>query len=104
MHISFAPQRRDDALVVLMTDDVLTVNAEAFDFTSLPDGASIPAGEVPCEFVVGPVERIHGVIHLTLILPHGSNPSHAVAFPQPLMITADGPINLPTDEADHVDA
>lgn len=98
MLISFSPQRRDDTLVVSKAGDVLTVNGEAFDFTSLPDGATLPAGEVPCEWIAGPVERIGGVIHLTLILPHGPNPSEEVAFPEPITVTADGPIAVPHDE------
>lgn len=102
MHVSFSPMRRADALVVSKAGDVLTINGEAFDFSSLPDGATLPAGTVPCEWISGPVERIGGEIHLTLILPHGPKPSQAVAFPAPLTVTADGPISIP--EGSHVDA
>jgi len=109
MQISFSPQRRDDTLIVNRVDDVLTSNGEAFDFSSLPDGATIPEGCVPCEWIVGPVERIGGAIHLTLILPHGANPSHSVAHPAPLIDPPDGLLALPSDapaveESDNVDA
>ena len=82
--------------------DVLTINGESFDFTALPDGATIPEGEVPCAWIVGPVDRIAGDLRLTLILPHGPNPSRAVAFPDPITVTDDGPVALPG--ADNVDA
>lgn len=111
MKITLSPMRRDDGLTVIKDGDKLRINGELFSFISLPDGATIPAGEVPCEWIVGPVERIGGEIHLTLILPHGPSPSEAVAFPAPIIDPPDGPLDLPHDpdpiieeEAAHVDA
>lgn len=104
MYIKFSPRRRAGTLTASKVGDVLTLNGEQFDFSSLPDGAAIPAGAVPCDWILGPVERVEGDVHLTLILPHGSSPSAAVAFPEPLAITADGPIDLPHDpEPTHVE-
>src|SRR5690606_1965484 len=104
MRISFSPQQRDDTLTVSKSGDTLTINGEAFDFSSLPDGATIPAGEVPCPWIRGPVERIDGELHLKLRLPLGPPPwAHAVAFPEPITVTEDGPITLPTEQPD-VDA
>jgi len=99
MHVNLSPQRRDDALTVTKSGDVLTINGHAFDFSGLPDGAVIPAGEVPCEWIVGPVERVAGELQLTLILPHGANPSQAVAFPAPIVGPLDGTIAFPVDPA-----
>lgn len=99
MIIDLSPQRRDDVLEVTKAGDALTIDGVAFDFSALPDGATIPAGEVPCEWLVGPVERIAGELHLTLILPHGPSPSQAVAFPRPLIDPPDGVIGLPVDLA-----
>lgn len=98
MRISFSPQRRGDPLTVSKQGDILTINGEAFDLSSLPNGATIPAGAIPSDWIVGPVERIDGAIRLMLILPHGPNPSQAVAFPQPIIVTEDGPIAIPHDE------
>lgn len=97
MRISFSPQRRDDTLEVSKTGDVLTINGEAFDFSSLPDGATIQAGAIPCEFIAGPVHRIDGELHLTLILPHGPNPEQWQAFPETLIAPPDGVLHLPAD-------
>lgn len=98
MRISFSPMRHNDVLAVTKVGDVLIINGETLDFSALPDGATLPAGAVSCEWVTGPIERIDGEIHLTLILPHGANPSPSVAFPEPITVTADGPITLPGDE------
>lgn len=103
MRISFSPQRHDDTLTLSKSGDILTINGMAYDFSPLPDGATIPAGEIPCEWVTGPVERIGGEIHLTLILPHGPNPPPEVSFPEPITVTEDGPITLPGNAQD-VDA
>lgn len=99
MKIILSPQRRDDALDVSKVGDVLTINGAAFDFSALPDGATIPAGEVPCDWIAGPIERVAGELHLTLILPHGPSPSQAVAFPAPIIDPPDGVILLPADPA-----
>lgn len=97
MHIRLSPQRRDDALNVAKAGDVLTINGQQFDLSGLPDGAMIPAGEIPCEWIVGPVERVAGELRLTLILPHGANPSQGVAFPALIIDPPDGPLALPAD-------
>lgn len=99
--------RCDDRLELSRTNDILTINGEAFDFSSLPDGATIPFGVVPNEWIAGPVTRIAGELHLVLLLPHGPDPQHAEAFPQPVVITTNGPITLPitiAGEPAHVDA
>lgn len=104
MRISFSPQRRDDALVLEKSNgDHLRINGELFNFNPLNNGDVIPAGVVPSDWIVGPVERIDGEIHLTLILPHGPNPSRAVAFPEAITVTEDGPIEVPFDEEDAAD-
>lgn len=97
MIISFYPQCRPDALTASKAGDVLTINGETYDFSSLPDGSTIAEGSIPCPWIIGPVERLGGHLHLTLILPHDWAPSPAVAFPAPLTVTADGPVAIPHD-------
>ncbi|WP_024585993.1 hypothetical protein [Aliihoeflea sp. 2WW] len=99
MIITFAPQRRNDTLTLEKTSgDRLRINGDLFNFNPLADGDTIPAGTIPCEWIVGPVERIDGEVRLTIVLPHGPNPSQAVAFPEPLAVSDDGPISVPHDE------
>jgi len=97
MHITFSPVRLDETLTATRWGDVLTLNGESFDFGPLPEGATLPAEAIDREWIVGPVTRIDGELHLTLRLPHGPNPSQAVAFPEPIHVTEDGPIALPID-------
>jgi hypothetical protein len=95
MHITLNPQRRDDTLTVLKSGDALTVNGDVFDFAALPDGATLPAEAIASDWFSGPVERIDGVLHLTLTLPHGANPPEHVAYPADLINPPDGPLELP---------
>lgn len=94
MKINLSPQRRDDTLTVSKQGDTLTINGTEYDFTDLPDGATLPADAVDSEFVIGTVERINGALELTLLLPHGANASEAARFPQPIT-PADGLLELP---------
>ncbi len=101
MHISFSPQRPHQpdhaVLTASKTGEVLTINGDSIDLSVIPDGATLPAGAIDSEWIVGPVERIGGVLHVTLLLPHGPNPSPAVAFPEPITVTGDGPVEVPHD-------
>lgn len=83
--------------VVTLAGDILTIDGEDFDFTQLPDGATLPADAIGSDHFVGTVERVAGELHLTLRLPNGPNPSHEVAFPMPLIVFADGPVAMPFD-------
>ncbi len=103
MQIRLSPVRLDSKLAVSVSGDVLTINGQTFDFSELPGGATLPVEAIASEHFVGPVERINGALHLTLRLPHGSNPPPHVAFPELITVTEDGPIKLPTDEVLHVD-
>lgn len=99
MLITLSPVRIDETLTATRAGDVLTLNGEAFDFGPLPEGATLPAEAITSDWIIGPVSRIDGELHLTLRLPHGPNPSQAVAFPKPLVVMVDGEIDLPFDPA-----
>lgn len=107
MHIKLSPQRRDDTLTVIKSGDTLTINGEAFDLSVIPNGATLPAEAIDSEYFSGPVERIDGVLHMTLTLPHGANPPHEVAFPTDIINPPDGEIALPkmpeVEEVTHED-
>jgi hypothetical protein len=97
MIIKLSPQRRDDNLVASVVGDILTLNGVALDFSQLPEGATLPAEAVDSEWVCGSVERTNGELLVHLLLPHGPNPSQAVAFPEPVQVSEDGPVALPFD-------
>lgn len=97
MHVTLSPVRLDETLVASLAGDVLTLNGEAFDFGPLSEGATLPAEAIDSPWIVGPVSRVDGELHLTLRLPHGPNPSQAVAYPRPITVTKDGLVALPFD-------
>jgi hypothetical protein len=98
MHLTFSPMRRDDLLTLTRSGDVLTINGAAFDFSPLPEGATLPPEAIDSDWFAGPVEQIGGILHLTLILPHGASAPQETRFPTPLTVTGDGPVTLPLYE------
>lgn len=93
----FAPPPQEfTPLSVTKSGDILTINGEVFNFTSLPDGADVPAGEVPCEWIFGPVQRVAGELHLTLRFPLASSTEPWATWPLVLEAVPDGAVDLPT--------
>ena len=93
MNINLFFQRRDDTLQVVKSGDTLTINGVDYDFSVIPDGATLPRDAVDCIWLVSDVERIDGVLHLSLIVPHG--PATSIVDPAPLVDPADGLLELP---------
>jgi hypothetical protein len=104
MQITLSPARRDARLDLSRNGDTLTINGEAFDFSPLPEGATLPAEAIASDWFAGPVERIDGVLHVALILSHGANAPEKTLFPAPLILAGDGPVSLPPFDAEEVDA
>lgn len=98
MKIALSPIFSDSPQIAAsVSGDVLTINGQVFDFSPLPDGATLPAGAIDSPHFIGPVERIDGELHLTLRFPHGWNASEALRFPEPIHMVGDGPVPFPTD-------
>lgn len=95
MKIKLSPQRSDKHLSLEKEQNTLIINGKRFDFAPLPDGATLPREAIQSEFIVSDVERIDGVLHLTILLPHGANASHETRFPEPIKVSEDGVITLP---------
>ena len=114
MIINLSPQRRDEALEATRIGDRLTITEKSItstdeegvhtyevastfelDFTALPDGATLPNDAIDCEWIAGDVERIDGVLHITLLLPHVHDASEAARFPEPIVNPNDGVVELP---------
>lgn len=95
MKLDFSPMRSMTPLRLERTGDTLIINDESYDFSGLPEGATLPCDAVNCAFLVSDVERQEGQILLTLILPHGAQAPAETLFPSPLVLTEDGPVALP---------
>lgn len=96
MRIKLSPTGDDMQIAVTKNGDELTVNGQVLDFTRLPDGATLPAGSIACEWITVPVERVDGDLVVTLRLPHGADAPEAARFPVDIVNPADGPVLLPT--------
>ena len=100
--ITLSPTRRDDQLTLSKSGDTLTINGEAFDFSTIPEGATLPRAAVDFEWLLSDVERTGGRLHLTLILPHGANAPVETTFPAAIDLDSDGPVFLPPYDAPEV--
>lgn len=95
MIINLSPQVSNKTLSLSVNSDILTLNGEDLDFSVIPDGATLPASAIDCEYIIGDVERIDGVLHITVLLPLGADASEAARFPEPIIDPEDGPLELP---------
>lgn len=99
LHIHLSNQCRDDAVpkIERVSGDRLRINGDLFNFNPLSDGDSVMAADIPCEWIEAGslVRKIDGVVHITLILPHGPTPEPFQAFPAPIFDPPEGPVDLP---------
>lgn len=74
--------------------DVLTVNGEAYDLSSIPDGGQAGAtGDHP---FIGPIQRIDGVIHAPLIWHYdGVTALEDQGEDHPVADVTSGPVDAP---------
>lgn len=92
MRITFSPVRMDMALTASVMGDLLTINDEAIDLSAVTEAA--PLKDHSHFWIEGPVRRIKGDLHLTLILPHGANAPQETLFPEAVEVV-EGRIPLP---------
>ncbi|SDT52997.1 hypothetical protein [Pseudomonas prosekii] len=95
MRINLSPQSRDFGIEVVRSGETLTINGEAFDFSPMADGDTLPAAAIDSIWFAGPVEKRDGELELTLFLPLPTNFSPEQAFPQPLLSVPDGIVIFP---------
>lgn len=95
MRLLLSPVNDPRILNITKTNDTLTINGVPYDFSQLPNGATLPRKAIGCEFIVSDVNRINGEIELTILLPHGANASHEARFPEPINMTSNGRVMLP---------
>ncbi|CRM72839.1 hypothetical protein [Pseudomonas sp. 25 R 14] len=91
----FSPIDSEETLTIVKRSDVLTVNGERFDFRPLPDGATLPAAAINCEWIEQDVKRVDGELIITFRLPVGQDASSAARFPVDTINPADGIVSIP---------
>ena len=95
MKIILSPQRRGSTLELIKQGSTLFVNGEAFDFSKIKDGDTLPRAAIKSDWFAGPVEMVDGELILTLIMPNPWNYSQEQAFPLPIEDVKDGVVPLP---------
>jgi hypothetical protein len=88
--INLSPVRSDELQPeVFYVAPVLTVDNVDYDLSELPNGATAQ------HHVLGTVERSGNDYELTLVITHGSKAPEATRFPEPLIVTVNGHVELP---------
>lgn len=91
--VSFSPLLSEGTLTVIKFGEKLTINGDTIDLSVIPDSATVKHAHVIHPFLVDKIERINGVINLTVRLPYIAD-GH-VKTPVPITVTTDGSISLP---------
>lgn len=102
MHITLTPVQMDTPMTLHRNGDVITINGSTLDFGPLQEGALLPREAVGSDWIASDVKRIDGVIHLTLVLPHGPNAPEATRYPAPITLTGNGPVTLPVFDIEEI--
>lgn len=77
---------------LLVDGHKVTVNGEVFDFSPLE-----PGHELPLE-AIGSSLSADSVLSIALLMPYDeATATDAIRFPESATVTADGPVDIPTD-------
>ena len=96
MQINLSPVGTYEDLILTREGDTLWVNGEEFDFTPLPEGATLPQKAIYSPWFVGDVTRTAGELTVHIQFPHhGMHAPHAARFPEPIIMVEDGNVDLP---------
>ena len=89
MLVTLLPVRMEQSLTASREGSVLVLNDAAVDL------ASYDAAAAPNSWIVGQPFEEAGLWHVSLILPHGGEAPDVTRFPAPLLLTGNGPLDLP---------
>lgn len=99
MKIKLWPDLVDWPIEVSVVGDVITINGEDIDLSVIPEGFRLPGSAVGNKFFVEDeyVERLNGVLYLTLRLPVDWNsPEKYRNPPEPIILDVSaGQVNFP---------
>jgi len=102
MKLILYPQRRDDELSLSLNGERLTISGDVLDLSTIPDGATVPMEAIDNPFICGPIERIDGELHVSLLLPRATpfgvfDEEGTMRQPFEVTVTQDGEISLPVE-------
>lgn len=100
MKIKLFPFLTNETLAATVFGDSLWLNDEEIDFSAIPEGYRLPASAIdsPWLSVSDPIERVDGVISLTLKFPVKWDSPEAIRAPaEPVVLNlARGDIRFPS--------
>jgi hypothetical protein len=95
MKISFSPVLGGAEYDITVEGDTIWLDGVELDFSPMPEGAWLPNSAIDCDNVIGDVIRKDGHIEITVRLWHGSNAPYERRFPEPILVTEPGSVELP---------
>ncbi|WP_406646838.1 hypothetical protein QEZ52_00235 [Aliisedimentitalea scapharcae] len=90
MNINFTPIRGDDVWEVSRSGDNLIINGEVLDTSGVLEGATLPRAAVDCAWLASDIERIGGVVSLTLVRPYGIGATEDERVPASIVLDDSG--------------
>jgi hypothetical protein len=81
-------------LAITVAGEALTINGDTIDFSVVPEAGRIADAWKLHPMLAGTVERIDGLLHVTVLLPYSGADGH-VEPPSPVLDPPDGPLTLP---------
>lgn len=102
VQIRFSPVYTDrfPRLESVTTDGyTITINGAEFDFSPLENGYELSLEAIGSPlFADKAVMSADGVLAVTLLMPYDeASATDAIRFPEPVTVTAGGPVDIPTD-------
>lgn len=102
MIINFSPVHAPDwtpLKSVFVQGLTITINGEPFDFSPLGKGYELSLEAIGSPlFADKAVMSADGVLSIVLLMPYDeATATDAIRFPEPVTVTADGPVDIPTD-------
>ncbi|ROL75694.1 hypothetical protein BLX41_15335 [Pseudomonas protegens] len=84
---------------VVVKGNEVTINGESFDFSPLERGYELSLEAIGSPlFADKAVMSTDGVLSIALLMPYDeATATDAIRFPEPVTVTADGPVDIPTD-------
>lgn len=86
----------DESVSIEVYGDLIIINDEEFDFTDMPLGYHMNPEDIESPWFVDTVyKELNGDMRMTLRFPHPYDADESMRFPEPIIVTEDGIVNLP---------
>lgn len=89
--IALSPKFSEAMLRLEKSGNMLKLNGTPCHFETLnDDDDEIPSDAINCDWILGAIKKIDGIINLTIIMPYSNSEApEYVRFPEPIMLIED---------------